>query len=189
MAPKYDSRKEWEPLIAELEGYREASRAMGGPERIERFMHARGKLDARQRIEFLRVRKNKALRTFEAFARQYPDSPWLNELRAEISQLEMNERVFHLTTQRSRDAARAGHKPGLESSLFKVYATELNKRRFELMVRIAGPQGLGWEGEGFEAEELERTRQWLRSRGNSIEGGTSEIQLNIIAKRVLGLPD
>jgi alkylation response protein AidB-like acyl-CoA dehydrogenase len=58
------------------------------------------------------------------------------------------------------------------------------------MVKLAGPQGLGWEsGAGFEEDEVERTRNWLRSRGNSIEGGTSEIQLNIIAKRVLGLPD
>ena len=99
----------------------------------------------------------------------------------------MNERAFHLTVQRSRDAARAGHQPGPESSLFKVYATELNMDRFELMVGLAGPQGLGWEGPGFEDEELDLTRQWLRSRGNSIEGGTSEIQLNIIAKRVLGM--
>jgi alkylation response protein AidB-like acyl-CoA dehydrogenase len=94
-----------------------------------------------------------------------------------------------LTVQRSRDAARAGHQPGPESSLFKVYATELNKRRFELMQDIAGPQGLGWEGSGFDEEELQRTRRWLRSKGNSIEGGTSEVQLNIIAKHALGLPD
>ena len=110
-------------------------------------------------------------------------------LRDEIAQLEMDERAFHLTVQRSRDAAKAGHRPGPESSLFKVYATELNKDRHELMVRIAGAQGLGWEGPGYDDDEIALTRQWLRSRGNSIEGGTSEVQLNIIAKRVLGLPD
>ena len=48
---------------------------------------------------------------------------------------------------------------------------------------------LGWSGESFTDDELRTTREWLRSRANSIEGGTSEIQLNIIAKRVLGLPD
>jgi alkylation response protein AidB-like acyl-CoA dehydrogenase len=110
-------------------------------------------------------------------------------LRDEIAQLEMDERAFGLTVQRSRDAAKAGHKPGPESSLFKVYGTELNMDRHELMVRIAGAQGLGWEGPGFDDEEIGLTRQWLRSRGNSIEGGTSEVQRNIIAKRVLGLPD
>src|SRR5207249_1565405 len=61
--------------------------------------------------------------------------------------------------------------------------------RRELMVETLGPQALGWEGPGFADEELKVTRDWLRSRGNSIEGGTSEVQLNIIAKRVLGLPD
>ena len=110
-------------------------------------------------------------------------------MRDEIAATEMDERAFHLTVQRSRDAAKAGHQPGPESSLFKVYATELNKDRHELMVRIAGAQGLGWEGPGYGEDELTLTRAWLRSRGNSIEGGTSEIQLNIIAKRVLGLPD
>ena len=54
---------------------------------------------------------------------------------------------------------------------------------------MTGPQALGWEGPGFTPEELGMTRDWLRSRGNTIEGGTSEIQLNIIAKQVLGLPD
>jgi alkylation response protein AidB-like acyl-CoA dehydrogenase len=85
---------------------------------------------------------------------------------------------------------KAGHQPGPETSFFKLYGTELNQRRRELMMQIAGPQALGWEeGEGFAESELELPRDWLRSRGNSIEGGTSEIQLNIIAKRVLGLPD
>jgi acyl-CoA dehydrogenase len=110
-------------------------------------------------------------------------------LRHRIAQAEMDTRAFLLTTQRARDAARAGHGPGPESSMFKIYGTELNQRRMELLMSIAGPQGLGWEGAGFEPRELDLARQWLRSRGNTIEGGTSEIQLNIIAKRVLGLPD
>ena len=57
------------------------------------------------------------------------------------------------------------------------------------MLRAMGSQMLGWEGYGFEDEELTLTRAWLRTKANSIEGGTSEVQLNIIAKRVLGLPD
>jgi alkylation response protein AidB-like acyl-CoA dehydrogenase len=110
--------------------------------------------------------------------------------RDAIAQNEMDSRCFLLTLQRTRDAAKAGHRPGPETSIFKVYGTELNQRRCDLEVRIAGPEALGWEeGAGFDAEAVGRTRDWLRSRGNSIEGGTSEIQLNIIAKRVLGLPD
>jgi alkylation response protein AidB-like acyl-CoA dehydrogenase len=110
-------------------------------------------------------------------------------LRDQIVQSEMDSKAFALTVKRSTDAAKAGYQPGAESSMFKIYGSELNMRRHELMVRIAGPQALGWEGPGFEPSELDLTRDWLRSRGNSIEGGTSEIQLNIIAKHVLGLPD
>lgn len=110
-------------------------------------------------------------------------------LRDRVAALEMDARAFGLTVQRARDAAKAGHGPGPESSLFKVYGTELNQRRQDLRVRIRGPRALGWEGPGFEEDELQATRDWLRSRGNTIEGGTSEIQRNIIAKRVLGLPD
>ncbi|MBI3767671.1 MAG: acyl-CoA dehydrogenase family protein [Deltaproteobacteria bacterium] len=110
-------------------------------------------------------------------------------LRDAITQVAMDQACLDLTLERSRDNMKAGHKPGPETSIFKYYGTELNMRRRELMVSITGPQGLGWEGPGYDEDELKLTRDWLRSRGNSIEGGTSEVQLNIIAKRVLGLPD
>jgi alkylation response protein AidB-like acyl-CoA dehydrogenase len=110
-------------------------------------------------------------------------------LRDRITQLTFDHRCFLLTMQRNTDMMKAGHRPGPESSIFKIYGTELNQRREELMLSIRGPQSLGWEGPGFAQEDLEQTRTWLRSRGNTIEGGTSEVQLNIIAKRVLELPD
>jgi alkylation response protein AidB-like acyl-CoA dehydrogenase len=110
-------------------------------------------------------------------------------LRDRLTQVEMDQACLDVTLSRSRDRLKAGQPPGPEASIFKLYGTELNQRRRELMMAIAGPQGLGWEGAGFSNEELQLTRDWLRSRGNTIEGGTSEIQLNIIAKNVLGLPD
>jgi alkylation response protein AidB-like acyl-CoA dehydrogenase len=110
-------------------------------------------------------------------------------LRDRLTQVELDQLCMDLTLARSRDRTKAGQPPGPESSIFKLYGTELNQRRRELMVSIAGPQGIGWEGPGFSDDELALTRDWLRSRGNTIEGGTSEIQLNIIAKHVLGLPD
>jgi acyl-CoA dehydrogenase len=109
-------------------------------------------------------------------------------LRDAITQVAMDTRCFLATVARNADNVKAGHRPGPETSLFKVYGTELNQRREEVLLRIRGPQALGWEGEGFTEEELSKTRDWLRSRGNTIEGGTSEVQLNIIAKRVLELP-
>jgi alkylation response protein AidB-like acyl-CoA dehydrogenase len=111
------------------------------------------------------------------------------DLRDRLLRANMDFLANKLTLRRSAEAVRAGRGPGPETSMFKLYGTELNKRRKELAVLLAGYQGLGWEGEGFSPEELQRARMYLRARANSIEGGTSEIQLNIIAKRVLGLPD
>jgi alkylation response protein AidB-like acyl-CoA dehydrogenase len=131
--------------------------------------------------------------TLLGLARHYlnaPEGPLPDAvLRDRLAQVELDGLCMGLTFRRSADAAKAGRGPGPESSMFKLYGTELNKRRRELMVSMADTEGLGWEGEGFTPEDLSLTREWLRSRGNSIEGGTSEIQLNIIAKRVLGLPD
>ena len=85
------------------------------------------------------------------------------------------------------DEAKAGQGLGAASSIFKYYGTELNKRRNELNLAIGGERALGWDGDVYDGGAT--SRDWLRSKGNSIEGGTSEVQLNIIAKRVLGLPD
>ncbi|TDI95974.1 MAG: acyl-CoA dehydrogenase [Deltaproteobacteria bacterium] len=132
-------------------------------------------------------------RSLEELARRYLDCPsgTLPDslLRSRVAQQIMEDECFRLTLKRSAEETKAGQGPGPASSMFKYYGTELNKQKYELMLSLLGMQGLGWEGEGFEPEELVITREWLRSKGNSIEGGTSEIQLNIIAKRVLGLPD
>jgi alkylation response protein AidB-like acyl-CoA dehydrogenase len=110
-------------------------------------------------------------------------------LREQIAQHDMDRMSFDATLRRTREAAQAGKGPGPAASMFKYYGTELARRRSEIMMSAAGANGLGWEGPGFEQEEIDLTRDWLRSKGNSIEGGTHEIQLNVIAKRVLGLPD
>lgn len=110
-------------------------------------------------------------------------------LRDAIAQHVMNDRAFELTLRRASEENAAGAATDGASSMFKYYGTEQNKRKFELILKCAGSQVLGWEGEQFQPEELQICRTWLRSKGNSIEGGTSEIQLNVIAKRVLGLPD
>jgi alkylation response protein AidB-like acyl-CoA dehydrogenase len=112
-----------------------------------------------------------------------------HSIREQVAQHQMDQRCFMTTVRRSAEEAKAGQGPGAASSMFKLYGTEMNKRRYELLVKILGSQALGWEGAGFKPRELAATREWLRSKGNSIEGGTSEVQLNIIAKRVLGLPD
>ena len=100
----------------------------------------------------------------------------------------MDEVCYHEVLDRIDDARRSGRPPGPEASVIKLVGTELKKKRFDLEMRVAGQRSLGWEGPGFEPPELDTTRSWLRSRANSIEGGTSEIQLNILAQRVLGLP-
>ncbi|MEH6583379.1 MAG: acyl-CoA dehydrogenase family protein [Halioglobus sp.] len=108
-------------------------------------------------------------------------------LRQNLAQWELDTLAFGATMARVGDEAKAGKGLGAASSIFKYYGTELNKRRNELNMAVGGESALGWEGEIYRDGQL--SRDWLRSKGNSIEGGTSEVQLNIISKRVLGLPD
>ncbi len=107
-------------------------------------------------------------------------------LRTDIVRHEINAWAFALTMERVKDEAKAGQGVGALSSMLKYYGTELNKDRQELLMSIAGSDGLAWEGPAEGEGDL--ARGWLRSRANSIEGGTSEVNLNIIAKRVLELP-
>ncbi len=106
-------------------------------------------------------------------------------LRTEIAQWEIDILAFELTQERIDDETKAGTGTGATSSMLKYAGTELNKQRFELLTDIHGQAGLAWEGEAFDNGLL--ASQWLRTKGNTIEGGTSEIQLNIISKRILGL--
>jgi alkylation response protein AidB-like acyl-CoA dehydrogenase len=85
--------------------------------------------------------------------------------------------------------AKANQGVGHMASVFKVAAASQNQRKTELMLETMGAKALGWKGAGFKPEELKVTRDWLRAKGNSIEGGTTEVNLNVVAKRVLGLRD
>lgn len=107
-------------------------------------------------------------------------------LRRDIARLEMDEKALALTLERARDEALAGASLGASSAMFKYFGTELNKRRSELLMSIHGLEALDWSGPDSSDGALPKT--WLRTRANSIEGGTSEIQLNIVAKHLLGLP-
>lgn len=108
-------------------------------------------------------------------------------LRTTIAQYQLDAMAFGATMSRVGDEAKAGQGLGAASSIFKYYGTELNKRRNELNLAVLGEYALGWDGDAYGGGST--SRDWLRSKGNSIEGGTSEVQLNIISKRVLGLPD
>ena len=108
-------------------------------------------------------------------------------LRAKVAKHDLNSRAFGLTMQRVGEETKVGS-PSPAAAMAKYYGTEHNKLRYELMLEAMGTQGIGWDGESFSMEELAITKEWLRSKANSIEGGTSEVQLNVISKRILGLP-
>ncbi|MEY2758684.1 MAG: hypothetical protein RIR33_2462 [Pseudomonadota bacterium] len=111
------------------------------------------------------------------------------DLRSRITRSMMYEQAFALTIQRNTEMAKAGADVGPATSIVKYAAAKMNQTKTELQVEAMGSQGLGWEGEGFRPQEIMSTRAMLRAKGNSIEGGTSEVNLNVVAKRVLGLRD
>ena len=108
------------------------------------------------------------------------------QLRAQIAEFDMDEAAFHSTLVRFSELASARQAHPAMSSMLKYYGAELNKRRWELMMSAAGSDALEWDSERSKQGGL--ARAWLRTKGNSIEGGTSEVQLNVIAKRILELP-
>jgi alkylation response protein AidB-like acyl-CoA dehydrogenase len=111
------------------------------------------------------------------------------DLRLRITRNKMDFQALRQTIGRTAAESRASNGPSAATSIIKYAAAEFAKERAELMVEAMGAQGLGWEGEGFSSAELTAVHGWLRTKANSIEGGTSEVNLNVVSKRVLGLPD
>jgi len=107
-------------------------------------------------------------------------------LRSKVAEWEIDGAAFKFTLDRYAQEMKAGQAIGAKSSFMKYYASEMNKRKYELRLDCEGKQALAWRGEEYKEGKL--ARQFCRTKGNSIEGGTSEIQLNIVAKHILGLP-
>lgn len=107
-------------------------------------------------------------------------------LRGQIALFEVRARAFSAMSERFIDELKAGRAHPAQPSMMKYYGTELNKLRHELAMASGGSNALEWESERSNGGAA--ARAWLRTKANSIEGGTSEIQLNIIAKRILELP-
>ena len=111
------------------------------------------------------------------------------DVRAKIIRYDIDSAAFALTQRRVGEENRSGKTLGEATSIFKLYGSNLARDGAEMRQELMGIQGLGWEGDAFSSQELGATRGWLSSRAITIYGGTNEIQMNIIAKRVLGLPD
>ncbi len=109
-------------------------------------------------------------------------------IRDEIIASEMDMAVMKLAVRQANERLKAGAHPGSVSSVLKLAGTELNQRRWELAGRIGGLDATGWDGPEFIPRDKALSRHLLRSRGNTIEGGTSEVQKNIVATAILKLP-
>ena len=107
-------------------------------------------------------------------------------LRAEIAAFDVDALAFAAMSERFTAMWKAGEAHPASPSMMKYAGTELNKRRNALAMAAGGSEALEWESERSKGGGSPRA--WLRSKGNSIEGGTSEIQLNIVAKHILRLP-
>lgn len=107
-------------------------------------------------------------------------------LRAEIAAFDVDALAFAAMSERFIDQLKAGEAHPAMPSMMKYAGTELNKRRNELVMAAGGSEALEWESE--RSRNGKPARDWLRSKANSIEGGTSEIQLGIVAKHILRLP-
>jgi alkylation response protein AidB-like acyl-CoA dehydrogenase len=118
-----------------------------------------------------------------AFAGELEDDPLL---RADMARFDVDALAFRAMSERFIDELKAGRAHPAQPSMMKYAGTELNKQRHELVMAAGGSAALEWESE--ETRGGKKAREWLRTKANSIEGGTSEIQLSIVAKRILALP-
>ncbi|HCS28837.1 MAG TPA: acyl-CoA dehydrogenase [Spongiibacteraceae bacterium] len=113
-------------------------------------------------------------------------------LRDALVKNDMRFKALALTHGRSYEEKQAGIANAI-AMIMKYAGTEAQKQKEEVLLAILGTQALGWESRGeegdFNSDELLTARGWLYSKILSIAGGSTEVQLNIIAKRILELPD
>jgi alkylation response protein AidB-like acyl-CoA dehydrogenase len=123
----------------------------------------------------------------EVIARAKANGTWDDPaVRNRLVQLWVEGKLSVFNMQRAMAVRRAGGQPGPEGSVGKLYSTTYNMKLQVASVDIMGAETTAWSTD--DAAAGMRVRTFLRSRGNSIEGGTSEIQRNILGDRVLGLP-
>ena len=111
------------------------------------------------------------------------------DLRRRIIEFEMEARALGATQARSAAEARSNQGPRATTSILKNVGSFIRRDGAELTAEVMGYRGLGWEGDDFTPEELAATRNLFHSKAGTIAGGSQEVQFNIIAKRILGLPD
>ena len=109
--------------------------------------------------------------------------------RDRVLAIELHRAAYRLTQRRAREEQKSMATPTFATSAFKHLSSQLESRSLDETVSLMGTQGLGWAEDGFTKDELAAMRKMLLSKGFLIAGGSSEVQLNVIAKRVLGLPD
>jgi alkylation response protein AidB-like acyl-CoA dehydrogenase len=107
-------------------------------------------------------------------------------LRAQLAMFDVESLAFRAHSERFMDEWKTGTAHPAYSNLMKYIGTELNKKRHELVMAAGGSDALEWESERSKGGK--RARDWLRTKANSIEGGTSEVMLNVVAKRILDMP-
>ena len=107
-------------------------------------------------------------------------------LRAEIAEFDIDSLAFAAMSEKFIDQLKAGEAHPAMPSAMKYAGTELNKRRHELVMAAGGSDALEWDSDRSRGGKS--AREWLRTKANSIEGGTSEVQLGIVAKHILRLP-
>jgi len=129
-------------------------------------------------------------REFEQLLQRVKDTkrngrPLTNDplIRQKLAQVHVDLEAFRLNTLRAVTAPQKGSAPGPEGSLLKICWSETNQRFVECALEVLGLSAQRWDW-----DEGRWAFNYLRARGNTIEGGTSEIQRNIVAQRVLGLP-
>lgn len=108
-------------------------------------------------------------------------------LRAQLAELDVDALAFKAMAERFMDELKTKKNHPATPNMMKYVGTELNKRRHELVMSAGGSDALEWESDA--SNEGAKPRGWLRTKANSIEGGTSEVMLNVISKRILELPD